>query len=243
MKRFGVAIFSVLAFSGVSLAVEVEEAAEKLVEAQGKLKSFSAALKSKHMVSKSMNYVSEGHLDWKRDGDKILFNQEVHRTGTHDFEGEKMIVKEHRSTVCDGKNVYMINHENGNVIRQNYNPESFETLDVGVILDSLWARHSELKVLDDEKVGGRDCFKLEGTDDWNDDEGSEDDPMINITRHVYWFDKETGMLIKMAGYDKKGTEAQVREYSNVKINPDIKEDRFAYKAPANVNLVDHTQDD
>lgn len=242
MKRFGVAVFSVLAFSGVSLAVELDEAAEKLIEAQSKLKTYSANIKSTHNVSKTMKYESEGHYDWMRSGDKILYNQEVHRTGTHDFDGEKMIVKEHRSVLCDGKNIYMINHENGNVIKQNFDPESFESMDTGFILDQLTARHSELTVVKEEKVEGHDCYVLEGVDSWKDDEENEDDPMITVTKWRYWFAKDIGMLIKEVGYDKKGTEAQVREYTNIKVNPDIKADRFAYKAPANVNLVDETKD-
>jgi len=242
MKRFSVAVFSVLIGSGVSLGVELEEAAEKLIEAQSKLKSYTANLKSKHQISKTMNYDSEGHYEWMRSGDKILYNQEVHRTGTHDLEGEKMVVKEHRSYLCDGKNVYMINHENGNVVKQNYNPDSFESMDTGVIIDQLFMRHSTLTVVKEEKFEGHECFVLEGVDDWHDEEESEDNPMITVTKERYWFAKDIGTLIRMAGFDSKGNEVRVREYTNIKVNPEIKADRFAYKAPANVNLVDHTED-
>lgn len=241
MLRINVAIFSVFVFSGAAFAVEYEEVAERLIEAQSKLKTYSAKIKSSHQISKVMKYESEGTYEWKRDGDKILYHSDLRRVGTRDFDGEKMVVKEHRSTLCDGKNIYRINHENGNVYKEKYDDESWEAQNVAAMLDSMYARHSSIKVLADEKVGGHDCYVLEGIDDWA-DEDSEDDPMITVVKHVYWFAKDTGMPVKLAGYDGKGNTVVIGEYFDIKRNSDISGERFTYKAPANVNLVDATKD-
>lgn len=224
-------------------AADLAEVQEKLVESQSKLKAYATKFKQTHHVSKTMKYEGEGTYEWMRDDGTIRYRREMRRKGTHDLEGEKMEVDENRTSLSDGKYSYSINNDTKTVLKQNFDPESFEAQDVYAVLEQLSIRYGEVNVLPDEKVGDYNCYVIECKDDAiSGDEEDDDSGMINVTREVWWFAKDFGMPLKIEGYDKNGKVARSYTCSDIKVNPELKADRFEFKAPEGANIMDHTQE-
>jgi hypothetical protein len=59
-----------------------------------------------------------------------------------------------------------------------------------------------------------------------------------MARIVNYFDKKTGIGLKTVSFDEKDKAVMTSVTTDVKINADIKDDRFVFKAPEGVQVVD-----
>lgn len=222
-------------------ATDVSEAVGKLAEAQGKVRSFSGRFESTAQVSKTMKYEAKGTYEWLRTDDKIRFRLDLQRTATHDLDGEKMEVKEDRTTLADGEFHYQINNETKNVLKQKFDPESPDTEDVRAVVGALAVRYDDLKVLPDEKVAGHDCVVIEasGNSMGGDD---ADDAMIAVVREVLWIPKDLGIAIRSEGYDRAGKVVRSRTFTEFKKDEKLDPARFVFKAPEGAQIMDRTKE-
>jgi outer membrane lipoprotein-sorting protein len=62
--------------------------------------------------------------------------------------------------------------------------------------------------------------------------------MVKQTLH---FRKDSGMNVKMIGRDKSDKVVFSHELQDVKLNTDVPADRFVFKAPPGVEVMDMTQ--
>lgn len=241
-RSLSVALIAFGTLAAAASSADLAEVQEKLVEAQGKLKTYSTKFKHVHQISKVMKYEGEGVYDWMRDDGGIKYRREIKRKGVRDFDGEKMEVDENRTSLSDGKFLYSINNDTKLVMKQNFNPESFEAQDVYTVLGQLTIQFNEVTVLPEEKVGDYNCYVLECKNDAMGEEEEMDDPMIEVTREVWWFAKDFGMPVKIEGYDKSGKVVRSQVCSDIKVNPEFKADHFEFKAPEGGNVVDRTKE-
>lgn len=218
-------------------AEDLDQAIEKLAEAQARLKTWSAKFTATSQVSRTMKYEMKGTYEWMRSGDKVHFRQDVKRKATHDLDGEQMVVDEDRTTLADGAYHYQINNETKNVLKQDFDPESSEALDVRALVSQLQVHYDELKLLPGEKVGEHGCVVFEGSGTWMEDD--PDDPMINVHREVIWFDQDSGMPVKFAGYDKSGQVVREKVFSEIRKDAKLDPERFRFKLEG-ANVADHT---
>lgn len=93
----------------------------------------------------------------------------------------------------------------------------------------------KIKVLPDEAVDGKDTFVLELT--------PIDKAMAaaGVSRMVNYYDKKTGIPLKSVGYDAAGKVSMTSSVTDIKINADIPAERFVFKAPPGVQVMDMTK--
>jgi outer membrane lipoprotein-sorting protein len=91
-----------------------------------------------------------------------------------------------------------------------------------------------LKVLPDAAVDGKDAWVIEATP--KDSKNAE-----MMTKMVTYYDKKTGLPIKSVGYGKDGKVVNTMTISDIKTNADIPADRFVFKAPPGVEVMDMTK--
>ncbi len=239
MQR-NLSVLLICAATSTALASDLAAVEEKLVAAHDKLKSFSARFESSHQVTQGMTFDAKGTFDWARRDGRLLFRQEIRRVTTHTMEGESFKTEEHRTTLSDGRYHYQINNETKNVLKQDFDPESSETLAPAPFLQQVRNRYDDVKVLADEKQAGLDCYVVEARESaFDDGEDDPEDPMITVVREKHWFAKKLGVPVRSEGYDRQGKVVRSRVYSSFKIDAGIDAARFAFKLDG-ANVQDHS---
>lgn len=228
MLRTCTLILAMGALAATSLAADIEEVAEALGKAQAALKTYSAKFKDSSQLSTEMKSESQGTFEWMRTDETVKFRRDTRSKSTQDLEGEKMVVDENRTIMSDGKFHYQINNELKNVLKQKFDPRTSDTLDVRALLRSMENEYNEMKVLDDEKVGGYDCYVVEASGTYMEDD--PEDPFIVTHKEVIWFAKDTGFPVKMEAYDKDGKVVRKSEFGEIKKDDKIDAKRFEFKA-------------
>jgi len=91
-----------------------------------------------------------------------------------------------------------------------------------------------VKVLPDEKVDGQECFVLEVT-------AKSELGVPPGGRQVSYFRKDIGVNVKAVSFDPDGRQLFTTTVTDVKVGVDIKPERFVFKAPEGVEVVDMSQ--
>jgi hypothetical protein len=91
----------------------------------------------------------------------------------------------------------------------------------------------DLKLLPDETVDGKATWVIEA-------KAKQSIPGGPATL-VSYFDKSNGMNIKIVGKDPGGKTVLTATTSDIKINPPLKPERFVFKAPEGVEVMDLTK--
>jgi outer membrane lipoprotein-sorting protein len=89
---------------------------------------------------------------------------------------------------------------------------------------------NSLKLQPEEMVDGRAVYVIESTSTTG--KGSA----------VLYFDKQTGVLLKMMERDETGKATLTLTLSDFNTNPEFSEDHFTYKLPEGFELIDKTSD-
>ena len=224
-----------LTFIGAAWAEEFAAVQKKIVEAAGKVTSFSAEM-TMDMQTKtadmSMTSKSTGTVEFARKADKMLSRMEMKGTTSMKFGDTDNKTEQNVLTVCDGEYVYNLMDQGGQktATKMKVDPgnspvatrQMFETL----------TKDFDIKVLPDEKISGRDTYAIEATPK-KAEEGAQ--------KLVQYFCKESGMLVKFVALSPDGKPLSTMTYTNIKTGADIKPDRFVFKAPAGVDVMDMTQ--
>ncbi|GAF73674.1 unnamed protein product, partial [marine sediment metagenome] len=93
-------------------------------------------------------------------------------------------------------------------------------------------KNSTLTLLPDEKVEEQAAYVIESKP-----KSPGPQPMA---KSKMFFAKDSGIMIKMVGLDAEGKAIMTMNVKDVKLNPEISPDRFVFKAPEGVEVMDMT---
>lgn len=212
-----------------ALAADTLETVEKaLFEKNDKLKSLSATMTTK-MSNDSMKMDMDGTLEWMRKDGKTYsrsqFNQKTSLAGQPAQESKIL-------AVSDGQFLWTQNESAGQKMvtkskmdnqQAQFGREAWEQM----------KKEWDLKLAGEEKIEGKDTWVVEGTP-------KKKEMAASISKMKMWYDKDTGVSIKQVTYDAAGKENTVTVMKDVKVNTDLPMDRFTYKAPEGVQVMDLT---
>jgi outer membrane lipoprotein-sorting protein len=231
-----VCVLACLAVSGAAFAETVEESLDKLAAAELKIKSLSAKYKTMQdmemgegMKSKSD---SEGTVAWTRKGDRKMIHTSMKSKGVQSFSGQETKFEQSSTTIMDGQYSYTVTEQDGQKSAMKMKVD-------GPVDDSPKAFFTdmkddyELKLLPDETVDGAACCVVEATP-----KTPQDDP---IAKQTFYFRRDSGLNVKMVGRDKANKVVFDHSVTDVQIDADIPADKFVFKAPEGVEVIDMTQ--
>jgi outer membrane lipoprotein-sorting protein len=229
-----VPILAVFLFQPIAVAGDTLEAVEKkLVDSWSKIESMTAKLTlSVEMDTGDTKGTTkgEGVIEYMTKDGKTMFRNDMKMTQSMPPTPE---TQSSTSTVFDGDFIYMLQESMGQKMAFKSKAEEGGYGKPGgkEMFENL-RQQNELKLLPDEKVDGKDVYVIEAT-------AKTPTPTGPTTMNVY-FHKDTGMMVKMVGIDKSGKAMLTMTYSDMKINPKISPDRFVFKAPEGVTVMDMT---
>ncbi len=226
-----------VSLTGVVRADSIEDVEKKLIEAHSKMKSYTS--KTKTVQSFDMgggNKMSSdygGNIEWKRDGEKQMFRTEMKGTTTQSMGGTDNKMDVSVTMIGDGSFLYTLSDQMGQKMATKQKPDSAMTGDPKKLFEKIHA-DNVVKLLPEEKVDGMSTIVLEVVP--KDAAGSP------VAKSIMYFAKDTGINVKVVGKDKDGKEVFTNTSTDIKLNTEIPNDRFVFKAPEGVQVMDMTGD-
>lgn len=169
----------------------------------------------------------------RKDG-KLLFRVDLHNKVTQSANGRSAAVEQSVSTISDGHFAYTLTTQPGQpaTALRNLPKPSQTVLADEAFFDGL-SRGYHVRVLPDEKIDGKEVWVLEAR--------PKAPAPGRAAKTIHYIQKVSGIRIRSTGHDATGKRVQLTELSDIKIDPPLKQDRFVFKAPAGVKIVDLTQ--
>jgi outer membrane lipoprotein-sorting protein len=180
----------------------------------------------------SMKSNMEATTEWSKQGDKVMYRMDLKGTSSQNMGGQETKMDSTSSMICDGEFTYTVAENMGQKMAMKQKLDPQQSGDVKAVFSGL-KEDSNLKVLPEEKIDGTTCVVLEAVA-----KQAEGSP---ISRTLMYFAKETGITMKAVGLDKSDKPVFTMTVSDVKINTEIKPDRFVFKAPEGVVVQDMTK--
>lgn len=218
--------------ASVVLADDIKSAEKAIVDATQKTKSLSATNKSA-MNTDNQGYKfsqeMEGTMEWRRDGEKFKMRMESASSSTTETGGKVTKSKGTSLMIDDGEFMYSYYNMDGQ--KSATKSKSTGAWDQNPF--EIWRKDWDLKLLSDESVDGASCYVIEFL-------AKSGSAMTG--KMVFHYRKDCGLNVKTIIYDKDGKVTTTSVSTDVKVNPSLSDDRFVFKAPAGVEVVDMTQD-
>lgn len=234
--RGGVTLAAILSLAPLTWAASLEDIEKDLVAKQDKIKSMSAKMETRSDMKMGGNTIKSkqaGTMEWVRKDDKFLHRYESEGQSIMKMGDQEMKTDSKMLMISDGEHMYTLTEQMGQKTAMKMKADPAQSQNVASMFKA-WKKDHNLKVLPDEKVEGRDCYVIEATP-------KKEQPNNPISKQVFYLCKKTGTMAKMVGYDKQGKQNMQMVLKDITINPDIKPERFKFKAPEGVEVMDMTK--
>jgi outer membrane lipoprotein-sorting protein len=242
MRRVvGMALIVVLGCAFSARAAEtIESLTKKIGEQTAKYKSLQYNM---HSVNEAQAMVGKSTMDGQfqamRKGDKTLSRMDTKSRSSMKMGDQPEQTQEYTSTMInDGEFMYTITDTGGQKMAMKMKPDpkmaGSDPLDSESAFKAM-GKDFNLKVLPDAAVEGKDAWVVEATPK------DTKSPNMVLAKMVSYYDKKSGLPVKSLGYDKDGKVINTMVISDVKTNADIPAERFVFKAPPGVEVMDMTK--
>jgi len=225
------ALVGAMAAPALCLGATIEEVEAQIKEAYGKLKTYSATVKSEtnikqpgHNMSMSMSGQFEAmNVEGGKNKYRLEGKSKMKMEGMEEQPGmgEQEIL-----IVCDGEFTYQMQTMMGmkNAVKTKADADAIP-----------WAQQRDeydFTVKADEKVDGQDCWAVEAK--------AKSADAAGLSRMEFFVRKDTGTMVKQVAFDGEGNPVNTTTFTDVKVNPDVSADRFKWEAPEGVTVMDRT---
>lgn len=223
----------------VQAADAIDDVEKKLIAAAEKHKTMTAKMVSLTEMEGpqiKMKMKTEGTTETARRGEKVLSRNEMKSTGTTKFGDQPEQKMDEKSlAICDGEFCYVLNEgTNGKQAMKM----KLDTAQQGAVTKG-WFEHLrkdyDIKILPEEKIEGKATYVIEAT--------LKKPAPGQTQKSTFWYDKESAVVLKAVTEGKQADNKtkMTMTMSDVKLDVDIKPERFQFKAPDGVQVMDMTK--
>lgn len=228
------AMLALVCGAAAARAESIDDVGKKLDELYDKTTSWSAQMKSEMTVSNpaySMKTTTVGSYEFMRRGDQYLMHTEMESQTEQQVGGEKNKMAQKMTTVSDGQFNWIHTRGNGpdQVMKQKAQPRP-----KGGVFENMKQMHT-LKLLPDETIDGKPAWVIELTP-------KAEQATAGAGKSLQYFLKDNGIAAKQITFDPAGKPISTTTLSDIKTGVKFSPDRFVFKAPPGVNVVDMTQE-
>ncbi|MGD8453952.1 MAG: outer membrane lipoprotein-sorting protein [Phycisphaerae bacterium] len=238
IRRVGLALLT-----GALLAVIVAPALgedlptieKKVIESWQKHRSMTAKINlttHMEMPGMAMDGKGSGIVEVMKKENKIYLRMELKNEMTQKMGEEESKMEQEMTTIIDGEYAHTLTDMMGQKMAVKTAIDPKMTGDPTLLFEDL-KKNYELKVLPDETVESVKTYVIEATPK----DKAENAGMSKMT---LYFSQDNGVQIKMVMFDANGQPMTTFTYSDIKLDVDINPDRFVFKAPPGVQVMDQT---
>ena len=227
----------VLFCTGAAKAETLDSVIKAITDKSESYRSQQARMiREQHFENPQMKASSEANTayEWLKQGDKFLYRIETKSKTTTSMAGQERTQDATTLTVYDGEYVWTLSEigEQKRVLKTR--PTTEPTLATNkAFFDSLKESY-ELTLLPDETLDGHATWVIQATPR----QPSPQEGMPSVL--VLNFDKDTAANLKTVGKDSGGKEVMTISTKDVRLNPPLAADHFAFKVPEGVEVIDMT---
>ncbi|MCK4340704.1 MAG: outer membrane lipoprotein-sorting protein [Phycisphaerae bacterium] len=226
---------AIFGFAGAAAADELESVEKKIVAAWEKHTSLTAKLTVVTKIAGKISVVegkSEGTLEVARTGAQTLIRQEIAMKRVWKVTG-KTHKRERKSTVIfDDRHTYELAESEGKKTATKDVADRQPPVTPPFML-ALLHKDYILKLLPEETLAGRKVYVIEAK--------PKDPKKVSIPQVVQYIDQERGVVLKSVTYGKNGEPEQTTTFTDFKFGVKIDPERFVFKPPDGVEVIDLTE--
>ncbi len=210
-------------------ADDFEKIEKQIMDASRSVKSMRAKTKS-NMEMKGEGFESrsqgEGSYEFMRDGDKALMRMESKDSSESKYGDQVQKSDSTTLSIIDGEYMYTYSVTNGEKsamkmkAQPNWDINPFEAT----------REHFDYKVVREDKHEGAAVWVIEAT--------PKAGGMASAGKMEQWYRQDCGMAVKTIGYDQNGKPMSTTLMTDIELNPSIPAERFVFKAPEGVEIMD-----
>lgn len=226
MRRVILGMFALTVVAVPVAAQSVDEVTKQIAAASEKTKSFSAKTKMVTEMKQegfSMKSVADGTTEMLRKGPNALVRADMKMVNETNAGGQVNKQEMTVQSITDESHTYTLSDMGGMKSAQKMKVQKMQVDPIAA-----WKETADLKLLPEATEDGRAVWVLEAMPKGGAASGQG--------KTILSFDKETGQMIKMVAHTPDGKPMTTMTYSDIKVNPDIKADRFVFKAPEGVEV-------
>lgn len=236
-------VLAVLGFTAAASGAETLESVEKKITEQlGKYKTLrlkskltsnvqTEAVKMKTMADSVAEYARRPGGKWvSRTESATKISRKIGDNAEEKDEAKVL-------SIYDGESFYVLTEmpKQKSAMKMQPDPKSNVNPLDGKGLFNLLHEYYDVKLLPDESVDGQAVYVIEATPKKRDNADGNQGKVLS------YYDKKTGVAIKSVMYDKAGKVTGTSMTTDVKPDVDIPADRFVFKAPPGVEVMDMTK--
>lgn len=235
MTRSLTVCIAAVMFPAMAAGETLESVQKSIIDKGKKINSMSWTSHYKQNMDMGGTKISgEGSTayEFTKSGDKKLFRMETSYTSVTDSNGNKQTTKGDTLTICDGNFTYTYSNAAGmkSAIKQAVQDQNAGMSEA--FFDTL-SKSYNLELQADSKVGSRTAYVIKAM---------MKQPMPGMaSEQIMYFDKATGVMLKSVHKDAAGKVTMETTTTDLKIGSTISADRFVFKAPEGVQVIDMTQ--
>jgi outer membrane lipoprotein-sorting protein len=237
-SKVGMAAVAAVFLSSVTVLAETLESVEKtIIEKMGSYQSYRAKITStQNMQNAQMKLDTQSDMTYEclKKGDLWLYRTEGKTKTASVIGGQEQKQDTTMLIVYDGKFVWTLTETDGQKNVMKAPPSA----GFSPLMDKTYFENQhkdyELKLLPDETVDGKATWPVQATPRQAVAEGG-------AATMITYFDKETGISVKSVGKDSGGKVILTTVTSDVKVNAPLAAERFVFKAPEGVPVMDLSQ--
>jgi outer membrane lipoprotein-sorting protein len=166
-------------------------------------------------------------------GEKVLYRMETAYTAVTETDGSKQTTKGTSLTICDGEFTYTYSDTNGAKSAMKQQAQAPVGGGVDQSYFDTMAQTYNLELLPDAEVGSYSTYVIRAV--------PKQSSATMEGEQLLYFDKATGVMVKSVAKNTDGKVTMESTTTDLKIDPAISADRFVFKAPEGVTLMDLTQ--
>ncbi|MBI4718484.1 MAG: hypothetical protein HY763_11805 [Planctomycetes bacterium] len=212
----------------------VEEIEKLLVEKWGQVRSLSAKrdiLSEMRAPEGTATTESTGKILLQRTDRGWLMRLEMRADTVSNYGSKLSRIESSSVSISDGEYTYTdaVSNDKRRVVKTNIDPA--QQLDVAALFAAL-RKHGNVRVLTDEVVDGQKVYAVASEKPEGPEAGTE---------LVYYFARDTGVLLKQVLNNPSRYTRVTTRLSNVDLNKDIASSEFKFTPPEDQSIVDMTK--
>lgn len=215
---------------------KVEEVLSKILKAWEKNTSFTVMLETEiDSAAGGLGHTSGlGEYKFDNNGDTTRIHFVIANVMTRKMKEDPSKtagITEKLEFISDGHTMYFVKHQyrNKEVIKSKYNPADVLQLGGKDLIQDIKS-NNRLQFLSETSINGKTAILIEAI------------PHEGDWKTHYYFEKDTGLLLKTIERDLGGKETFMQQIIKFDPTTTFTDDEFQYTVPEGYTLIDHTKD-
>lgn len=228
--RLSMAAFVLMMCSTAVRAEDTIDSVEKeIIEKWSKMTSLTAKMATDANMG-GMAMKMTGTIEFLNKEGKELFRLEAEMEQAMGGQTMKSTIL----SIVDGEFQWMLMDMGMMKQAMKTKPDDFQGSPGGKKMFEQMKKDNDLKLLPSEKIDDKDCYVIEVKPK----KTGEQLALVKM-----YFAKDSGIMVKMVGYDTGNNAVMTSTYSDIKTNVEIPAERFVFTAPEGVQVMDMTKND